>query len=98
MMIKISKSKIADAEIFIRRSGYGRIFDRRSGQTSYVRRLDRDLYPRFHIYIEETETDYIFNLHLDQRQTIYEGVSAHSGDYVGTAVEKEVKRISAPAN
>jgi len=35
----------------------------------------------------------IFNLHLDQKRPIYKGVTAHSGEYEGEVVEKEVERI-----
>lgn len=93
MDIKISKEKIGDPEKFIRRCGYGKIFDRRSGHTSYVRRAGGDFYPRFHVYINETAECWIFSLHLDQKKAIYEGVTAHSGEYSGTLVEKEGERI-----
>ena len=73
----------------IRRCGYGKIHDRRTGQESYVRRLGSNFYPRFHVYLEG---DYI-NLHLDQKQASYEGTSAHSGEYDGEVVEQEGERI-----
>jgi len=93
MQIKISKNDVSDAEHFIRRCGYGRVSDRRSGQTSYAKRLHRDLYPRFHVYIKEEKDGWILNLHLDQRAPIYAGVTAHSGEYEGEVVEKEAERI-----
>lgn len=93
MKIFIPKDKIGNPEQFIRRCSYGKIFDRRSGQTSYARRIRGSLYPRLHLYIDEREDQVIFNLHLDQRQTRYEGVTAHSGEYDGVAVEQEVDRI-----
>ncbi|MDP3244549.1 MAG: hypothetical protein Q8M83_02720 [bacterium] len=93
MDIKISKEKIGDPEKFIRRCGYGKIFDRHSGHTSYVRRASGDFYPRFHVYINDGGENWIFSLHLDQKKAIYEGVSAHSGEYDGKLVEQEGKRI-----
>ena len=50
-------------------------------------------YPRFHLYLKIGEGNLIFNLHLDQRRPIYKGTTAHSGEYDGEVVEKEVKRI-----
>ncbi|KKU27314.1 MAG: hypothetical protein UX39_C0001G0034 [Candidatus Magasanikbacteria bacterium GW2011_GWA2_46_17] len=93
MRLRFAKDKIADPEKFIRRCGYGKLFDRRTGQTSYVKRLHGDLYPRFHVYIVEKGSELVFNLHLDQRATRYEGVTAHSGEYEGEVVEKEAGRI-----
>lgn len=93
MKILISKTKISDPELFIRRLGYGRIVNRRANEVSYARRLRRELYPRFHVYIEDKGDSWSFNLHLDQRATVYEGATAHSGDYDGPVVEAEWKRI-----
>jgi len=93
MQIFIPKEKIGNPEQFIRRCSYGKIFDRRSGQTSYVRRIRGSLYPRLHLYIEERDDQIVFNLHLDQRQTRYKGVTAHSGEYDGPVVEQEASRI-----
>ena len=93
MKIKISKIQAPDALHFIRRCGYGQIFDRRKGERSYVRRLHGDLYPRFHVYIEEAGDSWALNLHLDQRAPIYAGVTAHAGEYDGEVVEREAERI-----
>ncbi len=52
-------------------------------------------YPRFHVYVKidgiSRETQ--INLHLDQKKPIYSGATAHSGEYDGELVEKEVERI-----
>jgi hypothetical protein len=93
MQIKISKEKINNPDVFLRRCGYGRHSDRRANQISYTRRIMGSLYPRLHIYIKDTEDSYIFSLHLDQRQTRYQGHTAHAGEYDGELVEKEVERI-----
>jgi len=87
------KLNVADPEKFIRRCGYGRLENRNTGQVSYVRRLTRLLYPRFHVYIEKQGDFYMLNLHLDQKQPIYKGVTAHSGEYDGKVVEEEGQRI-----
>ena len=93
MQLKIQKEKTPNPEQFARRCGYGRIFDRRSKQISYARRLGGGLYPRFHLYIEEKGEYFLYNLHLDQRATRYKGVTAHSGEYDGELVSGEMKRI-----
>ncbi|MEK7680685.1 MAG: hypothetical protein AAB348_01390 [Patescibacteria group bacterium] len=93
MQIKFNKIQIPDPEKFIRRCGYGKLLDRRTGQASYTRRLSRLFYPRFHVYIKDEGESVIFNLHLDQKRPIYEGVTAHSGEYDGEVVEREAERI-----
>lgn len=52
-------------------------------------------YPRFHIYLkyDSVSRETSFNLHLDQKKPVYEGVAAHAGEYNGSVVEKEAKRI-----
>jgi hypothetical protein len=37
--------------------------------------------------------NYVFNLHLDQKKTSYEGSHAHSGQYDGEVVDREADRI-----
>ena len=98
MKLLLPKTKIPDSERFIRRCGYGKIFDRRSGQISYARRLRHDLYPRFHVYVDDRGDNWQFNLHLDQRATVYKGATAHAGDYDGPVVEGEGERIKSFAN
>lgn len=55
----------------------------------------RSGYPRFHIYIkvDQVSQQTFINLHLDQKKPIYRGVVAHSGEYDGEVVEKEVQRV-----
>lgn len=96
MIIKLSKSRVLDPDIAIRRCGYGLKQDRRTGAKSYTRHFERGmLYPRFHVYIKDGGDSWVYNLHLDQRATVYEGATAHSGDYEGETVEKEAERIKA---
>ena len=93
----IFQGKLDDsARNLVRRCGYGEIRDFRSGETSYTRTLGAALYPRFDLYInKESDEGLILNLHLDQKQTRYEGQRAHSGEYEGELVENEVGRIRA---
>ncbi len=93
MQIKFSKTQILDPERFILRCGYAKIIDRRMGKTSFAKRIHRDFYPRFHVYIKIEGETIIFDLHLDQKRPIYEGVTAHSGEYDGEVVEREGERI-----
>ena len=82
---------------WLRRAGYTFIVDHQTGQESFVRRLARDFYPRFHLYLQEnSETGLIFfNLHLDQKKASYAGQTRHSADYDGELVEMEIARLSA---
>lgn len=65
---------------------------------SYVRRIGRGAYPRFHIYVKEGENNIIINLHLDHKRPSYEGSIAHSGEYEGAIVEGEAERIKKSLN
>ncbi|MDO8669229.1 MAG: hypothetical protein Q7K65_02960 [Candidatus Buchananbacteria bacterium] len=87
--MKIQIQLNINADLIMRRSGYGYLRDRNTGQGSYARRLGNGFYPRFHVYIEGAS----INLHLDQKQASYEGTSAHSGEYDGEVVEREGERI-----
>lgn len=80
-------------EQLLHRAGYVYIRDRRTGQESLVHRLGKGFYPRFHLYLEDRGEQIILNLHLDQKQPIYEGMTAHNAEYDGEVVEGEAKRI-----
>jgi len=92
MKLLFELEKIVDPEKFIRRCGYG-LHRTRNGEVSYVKRVHGDWYPRFHIYILKEKEKIVFNLHLDQRQPVYEGATAHAGEYDGEVVETEAERI-----
>ena len=87
----LQKSIVAVA----RETGYVIIDTKPNGEYNLVRRLDRDNYPRFHVYLKQQGIDFIFNLHLDQRKPIYKGVGvhAHNGEYFGPVIETEADRI-----
>ena len=82
-----------DIRTSIRRLGYAEIRDKRSGQTSYIKRLSSDHYPRFHIYIEQNGGNISFNLHLDQKKPSYQGQKAHSGEYDSEIVITEAESL-----
>lgn len=73
--------------------GYTIIDTKENGEYNLVRRLDIDNYPRFHIYLKQQGTNYIFSLHLDQKKPSYKGSHAHSGEYFGPVVDTEADRI-----
>ena len=87
----LQKSVVAVA----RETGYAIIDTRENGEYNLVRRLDRDNYPRFHVYLKQQGIDFIFSLHLDQKKPVYgaKGVHAHNGEYFGPVVETEADRI-----
>jgi hypothetical protein len=87
MDIKIPEN--LNADLVMRRSSYGFLRDRQHGTESYVRRLGGGFYPRFHVYIKNG----IISLHLDQKQASYKGSHAHSGEYDGETVQREIMRI-----
>ena len=94
MKLKFSKSEIGNPTVFIRRCGYGEYYDRRLQKVSYMKRARiQDMFPRFHVYIEDRGNEMVFDLHLDQKRPSYEGSSMHAGEYEGGAVEKEAQRI-----
>ncbi|MBU4331555.1 hypothetical protein KKD19_06735 [Patescibacteria group bacterium] len=83
----------------LRQCGYAVFRDPNTGKTSYTKRLDRDYYPRFHIYMnKESEGELELNLHLDQKHASYKGQTAHSGEYDGDLVEREAERIESLVN
>lgn len=99
MKILLPKIQIPDPDHFIRRCGYGLKVDRYGGGKSYTRHPDRTmLYPRFHVYIEDKGEQWLFDLHLDQRATVYAGVKAHAGEKDGEVVEREAERIKSMLN
>lgn len=94
MKLKVYKNKVdIDPHTFLRRAGYGFIVDRKNdSQESFVRRLGGGHYPRFHMYIRETEDSYIFDLHLDQQKSSLGG-GRHKSEYEGERVLNELKRL-----
>ena len=77
----------------MRRLGYSEHINRESGERSFTRRLRGDFYPRYHVYIDERHGGMTVKLHLDQKKPSYAGAHAHSGEYEGPLIEKEIERI-----
>ncbi|MFH1254938.1 MAG: hypothetical protein V1667_00455 [bacterium] len=94
MKLNFDKNRLnSNPAQLLRQAGYIYIIDRRSGEESYVRRLGRGFYPRFHLYLDDKGGQTFLNLHLDQKQPSYQGASAHNAEYDGELVEKEMQRI-----
>lgn len=60
---------------------------------SFVRPLERNGYPRFHLYIKGNKEEIILNLHLDQKRPVYKGAHDHAAEYEGKVLENETERI-----
>ena len=81
---------------FMRSAGYHYDgSDQKSKEMRFYKTLSNNLYPRFHIYgfWDKAAKKLLFNLHLDQKAPVYEGTTAHAGDYEGPVIETEVNRI-----
>ena len=94
MKLTIEKNKLSlNPEQFLRQASYVYIRDRRSGQDSFARRLTRDHYPRFHVYINDFKDKVILDLHLDQKRPGYQGQKRHNAEYDTPVVGKEIERL-----
>jgi len=82
----------------MRRCGYFFIREEK-GELAFARPLTSSGsgYPRFHAYVnmEKFPRETLLNLHLDQKKPVYQGATAHSGEYDGELVEGEIKRLRA---
>ncbi len=73
----------------------GYIFQRQvsENEVSFTRPLNRDGYPRFHIYLKANDEDLWLSLHLDQKRPVYKEAHDHAAEYGGVVVENEAQRI-----
>ncbi len=93
MKFHAPKTHVHQPLAILRKAGYSFFIDPLSKKESYVLRMTGEFYPRFHLYIKETGTEVIFDLHLDQKKASYAGSNMHGGEYDGPAVEREMGRI-----
>ena len=94
MNLTFRKKFTANSRNLLRDCSYIEIFDRKTGKFSFSRKLREDHYPRYHLYVTKEEPGLLqLNLHLDMKKAIYEGVSAHSGEYEGPLIDQEAARI-----
>lgn len=80
-------------ESFLHHSGWGLIHDRRRGVSSFVKRLGSGFYPRLHLYVDERDGLVTFNMHMDQKETSYEGQHMHNAEYDNELVAAEILSI-----
>lgn len=92
------KNLQSNINIIMRQIGYQPAYFQEPGEFSVVKKIMGSDYPRFHLYIKNTGSDFSFNLHLDQKKPSYEGATGHSGDYDGEVVEGEADRIKSLLN
>lgn len=79
---------------FMRRAGYG-YQKEGSGEVAFTRRVGASPFPRYHAYTQQEGTQVTINLHLDQKETTYQGSRAHSGEYDGPLIQQELDRLRA---
>ena len=95
MKLVINKTQLsASYSTFLKQAGYNFITDKRSGKTSYMRSLARGNYPRFHLYVKEDDNGILLDLHLDHKQTSYDGYHMHNAEYDGDLVVGEIARLA----
>lgn len=94
MDFSVYKSKVAmSGHEIMQRFGYARIVSYHTGKESYSKRIYRDHYPRFHVYLKEAGDQLTFSMHLDQKEVSYKGSHMHSGEYDGPLVEQEITAL-----
>ena len=71
--------------------------DAKTKELRFYRSVSNNLFPRFHIYAVHNKSSKLltFTLHLDQKAPVYQGSTAHGGDYEGPVLENELARIKA---
>lgn len=72
----------------MRKIGY--LFHR---ENQFIKLLERNNYPRFHLYIKGNKEEIILDLHLDQKRPVYKTAHDHAAEYEGKVVETEAERI-----
>lgn len=94
MRITYTKEKDMNTLAVMRKAGYTHFIDPNTNEESFVLRTGPEFYPRFHVYIHDTEKTVGIDLHLDQKKPQYKGTRAHNGEYDGPIVEREITRIA----
>ncbi|MBU0546682.1 hypothetical protein KKA72_01165 [Patescibacteria group bacterium] len=82
--------------MMMRRAGYVLIGDyREDAEMSFINTIGINKYPRFHIYLRIFPDSQMvaFNLHIDQRKSVFKNYPDHGADYKGEVVETEAERI-----
>ncbi|MFH1643523.1 MAG: hypothetical protein ABH967_02780 [Patescibacteria group bacterium] len=80
----------------LRRAGYIMLGEYDEGaKLSFVKKLDLNYYPRFHVYLKINHDDSVLtlDLHLDQKKPVYETTPDHGAEYEGVLIEQEMERL-----
>ena len=94
MKFKFKENRKEDVFFLLRKCGYHYLGkNTEKNDFSFVRYLSPNQFPRFHIYVKENNGIIEGNIHLDQKKGIYRNSKAHSGEYDGSLLEEEIKRI-----
>ena len=93
MKVLYDKAVIKNPLDVLRKAGYAGFTDPNTGIFSFELRTSAASYPRFHVYVEEKGGNVSVSLHLDQKKPSYGTNHAHSGEYEGAIIEKEMRRI-----
>lgn len=93
MKVAYDANVVPNPLLVLRQAGYAPFRDPVTGDESFIIRLTSEFYPRFHLYVEEKGSEVIFSLHLDQKKPSYGSGPAHGGEYEGSTVEREMRRI-----
>lgn len=98
MRLELPENAVHNPLVIMRRAGYSAFTDPVTKDESFILRLTKSFYPRFHVYVDHKGQKVIFDIHLDQKQPSYGQGHAHAGEYDGPTVEHEVKRVASWAN
>lgn len=98
LIVNSSRLNNFNADEFLRQAGFAYIYDNKMEHGSYIKRLNRDYYPRLHVYVmEKTDKEgrklIVIEMHLDQKQASYTGVKMHNAEYDGPVVELEIENL-----
>ena len=93
MKVTYDKSVMHSPLAVLRKAGYSAFVDPNTGEESFVLRTTTEFYPRFHVYVADRGSEVEVSLHLDQKKPSYGQSHAHSGEYDGAVVEREMRRI-----
>jgi hypothetical protein len=93
MKVVYDKTVMQNPLAVLRKAGYSPTVDPVTKQESYMLRTSGELYPRFHLYVEDRGSEVTFSLHFDQKKPSYGTDHAHNGEYEGPMITKEMRRI-----
>jgi len=95
MVVTWQRPLILNPRDILEQAGYHFFVDPNTGKESYVMRLARGFYPRWHVYVRVLQNGYTqFDVHIDQKQHSEAGQTAHMGEYDSDQVREEATRLA----